>query len=147
MAVSPATPKYLKWSEVPITFDHSDHPDFVPKLGQYPLIVSPIVKDIKLNLVLLDGGSSLNILLLKTFDQISLSRSLLHPSRASFHGIVPGAAMTPIGQISLPITFGTQKNFHMETIQFEVTDFETVYNVFLGQLTLSKFMAISHYAY
>jgi hypothetical protein len=47
MAVSPATLEYLKWSEVPITFDRSDHPDFVPKLGQYPLIVRPIVKDVK----------------------------------------------------------------------------------------------------
>jgi hypothetical protein len=33
MAVSPATLVYLKWSEVPITFDHSDHPDFVPEPG------------------------------------------------------------------------------------------------------------------
>jgi hypothetical protein len=33
MAVSPATPEYLKWSEVPITFDRSDHLDFIPKLG------------------------------------------------------------------------------------------------------------------
>jgi hypothetical protein len=33
MTVSPTTPEYLKWSEVPITFDRSDHPDFVPKLG------------------------------------------------------------------------------------------------------------------
>jgi hypothetical protein len=32
MVVSPATPEYLKWSEVPITFDHGDHPDFVRKL-------------------------------------------------------------------------------------------------------------------
>jgi hypothetical protein len=49
MAVSPITPEYLKWSEVPITFDHSDHLDSMPKLGRYPLIVSPIVKDVKLN--------------------------------------------------------------------------------------------------
>jgi hypothetical protein len=49
MAVSPTIPEYLKWSEVPITFDHSDHPNFVPKLGQYPLIFCPIIKDIKLN--------------------------------------------------------------------------------------------------
>jgi hypothetical protein len=41
MAVSPATPEYLKWSEVPITFDCSDHPEFVPKPGRYPLIVCP----------------------------------------------------------------------------------------------------------
>jgi hypothetical protein len=58
MAVSPATPMYLKWSEVPITFDHSNHPEFVPKPRQYPLIVCPIVKDVKLNRVLMDGGSS-----------------------------------------------------------------------------------------
>jgi hypothetical protein len=30
MVVSPATPEYLKRSEVPITFDCSDHLDFVP---------------------------------------------------------------------------------------------------------------------
>jgi hypothetical protein len=96
MAVSPTTLEYLKWSKVPITFDRSDHPDFVPKLGQYPLIVLPIVKDVKLNRVLVDGGSSLNILFLKTFDQMGLSRSLLCPSRAPFHGIIPSVAATPI---------------------------------------------------
>jgi hypothetical protein len=107
MAVSPATPEYLKWSEVPITFDRSDHPNSVPKLGRYPLIVSPIVKDVKLNRVLVDGGSSLNILFVKTFDQMGLSRSALHPSWAPFHDIVPGVAATPIGQITLIVTFGT----------------------------------------
>jgi hypothetical protein len=80
MAAPPTTLEYLKWSEVPITFDYSDHPDFVPKLWQYHLIVSPIVKDVKLNRVLIDGGSSLNILFLKTFDQMGLSKSLLCPS-------------------------------------------------------------------
>jgi hypothetical protein len=49
MAVKPATPEYLRWSKVPITFDHSDPLDFVPKPGRYPLIVSPIVMDVKLN--------------------------------------------------------------------------------------------------
>jgi hypothetical protein len=44
MVVSPPTPEYLKWHEVSIIFDPSDHPDFVPKPGWYPLIVSPNVK-------------------------------------------------------------------------------------------------------
>jgi hypothetical protein len=69
------------------------------------------VKDVKLNEVLVDGGSSLNLLFLKTFDQIRLSRSLLCTSHAPFHGIVPDAAAMPISQISLPVTFGTQENF------------------------------------
>jgi hypothetical protein len=68
MAVSPTIPEYLKWFEVPITFDHTDHLVFVPKSGWYPLIVSPIIKDVKLSRVLIDGGRSLNILFLKTFD-------------------------------------------------------------------------------
>jgi hypothetical protein len=97
MVVSPATSEYLKWFEVPITFDGSDHPDFVPKSGRYPLILCPIIKDVMLNQVLVDGGSSLNILFLKTFDQMGFSRSLLRPSWAPFHGIVPGAAATPVG--------------------------------------------------
>jgi hypothetical protein len=62
LVVGPATPEYLRWSKVPITFDHGDHPDFIPKIGRYPLIVCPIVKDVKLNRVLVDGGSSLNLL-------------------------------------------------------------------------------------
>jgi hypothetical protein len=47
--VSPATLEYLKWFEISITFDRSDHPDFVSKPVRYPLIVSPIVNDVKLN--------------------------------------------------------------------------------------------------
>jgi hypothetical protein len=35
----------------------------------------------------------------------------------------------------------------MVNLQFEVTNFEMVYNTFLGRPTLSKFMAIPHYAY
>jgi hypothetical protein len=39
-----AKPSYLKWSEVPITFDRKDHPDNVPQPGSYPLVVSPLFK-------------------------------------------------------------------------------------------------------
>jgi hypothetical protein len=95
--VGPATLEYLRWSKVPITFYRGDHPDFIPKPGRYPLVVCPIVKDIKLNRVLVDGGSTLNLLFLKTFNQMGLSRSLLDPSWTPFHGIVPGSAATPIG--------------------------------------------------
>jgi hypothetical protein len=84
IVVSPATPEYLKWSEIPITFNHSDHLDFVPKPRRYPLIVSPIIA--------------------------------LRPSRALFHGIVPGVATTPIGQITLPVTFETRENFCTENL-------------------------------
>jgi hypothetical protein len=49
MAVSPTTLEDDKCSEVPIIFDRSDHPNFMPKPRRYPLIVSHIIKDVKLN--------------------------------------------------------------------------------------------------
>jgi hypothetical protein len=140
-------PGYLKWYEVPITFDRSDYPDFVSKPGQYPLIVSPIIMDVKLNRFLIDVGNFLNILFLKTFDHMGLSRSTLRPSKALFHVIVPKARATPIGQITLPVTFETLENFRIEYMQFEVADFEMAYNTFLRRPKLTKFMTIPHYAY
>jgi hypothetical protein len=38
-----ATPTFLWWSRSPITFDCFDHPNSVPHLGQYPLVIDPIV--------------------------------------------------------------------------------------------------------
>jgi hypothetical protein len=147
MAVSPATLEYLKWYEVLIIFDRSDHSDFVPKPGLYPLIVSPIIKGVKLNQVIVDGGSSLNILFLKTFNQIGVSRAALHPSRAPYHRIVLGAVTTPVGQITFPMTFRTRENFHTKHLQFEVADFRMAYNTFLRRSAPTKFTSIPHYAY
>ena len=39
-----------------------DHPEHVPHPGKYALIVDPIVDNFRLTKVLMDGGSSLNIL-------------------------------------------------------------------------------------
>jgi hypothetical protein len=51
-----AKPSYLKWSEVPITFDRDDHPNHVPQPGSYPLVVAPLFKSKRVHKVLMDGG-------------------------------------------------------------------------------------------
>jgi hypothetical protein len=111
------------------------------------LIVNPIIKDVNLNRVLVDGGSSLNILFLEIYHQIGLSMLALHLSQAPFHGIVPRATGTPVGKITLHVTFETQKKFYTKYIQFEVANFGMAYNEFLRRLARTKFMAIPHYAY
>jgi hypothetical protein len=72
---------------------------------------------------------------------------LITPIEIPFYGIVPSKAAMPLGQITLPVTFGTQANYRTEFIQFEVADFETSYHAILGRLALAKFMAIPHYPY
>jgi hypothetical protein len=39
--IESATPKFLRWSNVPVTFDRSNHPNHVPCLWRYPLILNP----------------------------------------------------------------------------------------------------------
>ena len=53
--------------------------------------------------------------------------SLLTPSKAPIYGIIPGNSSTPIGSVTLPVTFGTEKNFQMEHIKFTVADFGSWY--------------------
>ena len=78
---------------------------------------------------------------------MGLPRSELRSCTAPFHGVIPGASSTPIGQITLLVTLGTPENYRTEYMQFEVVDFQAAYNAVLGHTGLTKFMAIPHYAY
>ncbi|XP_040376377.1 uncharacterized protein LOC121053482 [Oryza brachyantha] len=140
-------PQYLRWSEVPFTFDRSNHHDQVAHPGRYPLVLAPVVKSVKLKRVLIDGGSALNILFTKTLDDMKIPRSELRPSNAPFHGVIPGLSATPLGLITLPVTFGTKDNYRTENIYFKVADFETAYHAIIGRPALAKFMAVPHYTY
>jgi hypothetical protein len=115
--------------------------------GRYPLVLDPVVRNVKLRRSLIDGGSALNILFAKTLDDMQIPRTELKLSNASFHRVIPGLSATPLGQITLPVTFGTRENFRTENICFEVADFEIAYHAILGRLALAKFMAVPHYTY
>jgi hypothetical protein len=110
-SVRVAAPVYLDWSDKPITFDQGDHPDFVPSPGRYPLVVDPIIGNIRLSKVLMDGGSSLNIIYAETLELLGVDRSEIRAGAAPFHGIAPGKRILPLGQVDLPVCFGTPSNF------------------------------------
>ena len=146
-SAEPATPSYLKWSEAPITFDRSDHPSRVHRPGKLPLVVNPIVGTKRLSKVLMDGGSGLNILYAETLDAMGINRSRIRPTGAPFHGVVPGQRAVPLGQIDLPVTFGSPTNFRKEILTFEVVGFHGAYHAILGRPCYAKFMAIPNYTY
>jgi hypothetical protein len=58
---------------------------------------------------------------------------LITPTGVSFYGIVPDKATMLLGQITLPVTFGTQTDYRTEFIPFEVADFEASYHAILGR--------------
>jgi hypothetical protein len=90
-----AKPSYLKWSEVPITFDRKDHPDHVPQPRSYPLVVALLFKSKRIHKVLMDGGSGINVLYVSMLDEMGIPRSALRPSTAPFHGVIPGIKAPP----------------------------------------------------
>ena len=81
----------------------------------------------------MDGGSGLNILYIDTLDAMRIPRSELRLAGSPFHGVIPGAQAYPLGQIDLPITFGSRANFRSKVLTFEVVDFLGSYHAILGR--------------
>jgi hypothetical protein len=142
-----APPSFLNWSEDAITFSREDHPNRVPNPGQYPLVVDPIIGNTRFSKVLMDGGSSLNIPYAHTLRLIGVGLDQLRPSTKPFHSIAPGMQVQPLGQIDLPVWFGTPKNFRKEILTFEVVGFNGAYHAILGRPCYAKFMAVPNYTY
>jgi hypothetical protein len=74
-ATEPATLAFLNWSGFAITFNYDDHPDHVSQLGRYPLVVDPIIGNMRLTKVLMDRGSRLNIMYAETLDTMGISQT------------------------------------------------------------------------
>lgn len=105
------------------------------------------MEGVRLKRVLVDRGSALNIQFSKTFKDMGLSQSLLQPSKSPFHGVIPGTSSTPLGQVTLQVTFCKPDNFRTESVVFEVANFETAYHAIFGRPAMAKFMVVPHYAY
>ena len=60
---------------------------------------------------------------------------------------IGGGSTGSLGQIRLPVTFGTYDNFRMELIDFDIAPIGLPYNAILGYPALARFMAATHPAY
>ncbi|XP_039797790.1 uncharacterized protein LOC120662777 [Panicum virgatum] len=72
---------------------------------------------------------------------MGIPRARLRESLFPFYGILPGMKAYPIGNIDLPVTFGSKANFRTETLTFEVVDWKGAYHAILGGPAYAKFMA------
>jgi hypothetical protein len=92
-----APPSLLDWLEDAITFSREDHPNRIPNPDQYPLVVDPVIGNARFSKVLMDGGSSLNILYAHTLRLLGIGLDQLRPSMMPFHGVAPGKRVQPLG--------------------------------------------------
>jgi hypothetical protein len=114
----------------------------------FSLVLDPLVVEVRLTKVLIDGGSGLNLIFASTLRKMGLDfMDMLIPCKSPFYGIVPSNAAHPLGTVVLPVTFDTRENYRTEFIKFEVASFESSYHAILGRPALTKFMAVPHYVY
>jgi hypothetical protein len=151
IAVIQVGPQYMHWSDASITWGREDHPPLMPKPGGYALVLNPIVfsetHTCRFSRVLIDGGSSINLLYRTSMEKLGIPEIQLKRTKLIFHGIVPGHSCTPMGRIELEVLFGEKDNHRREPIWFEVVDLNSPYHALLGRPALAKFMAVPHYAY
>jgi hypothetical protein len=134
-----------KWSHIPITFTHEDlqlwsfsHTD--------AFVIQAHVASWEIARVLIDNGSQADILFLHTLEKMNIARSQLKPSFKPFYGF-GGKTTLPVGNISLPVSFGNPSNARTEYITFDVIDMYYPYNAIFGRGTINTFEVITQGAY
>src|SRR4051812_30048505 len=94
--------------------------------------------------VLVDDGSSINIMYKDTILKLGITMNMLEPNKITFHGIVPGLSCDPIRKVWMDVLLGNRENCHIEAIEFEAVDLVSSYHVLLGRPSMEKFMATPH---
>ena len=82
-AVEPVAPKFNSWSACPTTFDRRDHPTSIRHGGLAALVLDPIINGYHLTRVLMDGGSSLNLIYADTVMKMGIDPSRIKPSNTT----------------------------------------------------------------
>jgi hypothetical protein len=78
-------------------------------VGTISLLCTPTINNIAVNRTLIDGGAGHNIISVEVFEKMQEPYHRLMPTRPFFR-VTEGSTM-PIGQVRLPVTFGTQDNY------------------------------------
>jgi hypothetical protein len=63
-------------------------------------VVDTVIGNVRFSKVLMDGGSSLNILYVHTLRLLGIRLDQLRPSTMQFHGVAPGKRVQPLGQMA-----------------------------------------------
>ena len=111
------------------------------------MVLDPIIVGHHLTRVLMDGGSSLNLIYQDTICKMGIDPSRISLSNTTFKGVIPGVEARCTGSLVLEVVFGSPDNFRSEELIFDIAPFRSVYHALLGRTAFARFNAVPHYAY
>ena len=123
-----------------ITFSDSDlegcqHPH------DDPLVIRAVVANKIVHRVLVDNGSSADIIFASAFDKMDIGREKLDPANTHLRGF-SGEKVLPLGSIQLVFTLGEPPCQATTIARFLIVDAPSAYNMLLGRPSLNAIKAI-----
>ncbi|XP_074336248.1 uncharacterized protein LOC141673403 [Apium graveolens] len=126
---------------MPMTFRTEDYEDVICP-HEDPLIINPIIRKNKIWKVMVDTGSSTNILFHKTYCKMNLAGEQLEPCNEAPLYAIGGHPIQFEGTITLPVLLGKLPYTGEELVKFYVVRIESPYNAIFGRPFLSTFKAV-----
>ncbi|KAL5550668.1 hypothetical protein UlMin_000844 [Ulmus minor] len=92
--------------------------------------------------ILVDNGSSTDILFKSTLNRMNLIEARIEPTTSSLSGFT-GDSVSSEGILKLPVELGTNPYQHIQAVDFVIIDCPSPYNAIIGRPTLNKIWVVT----
>ncbi|XP_075650215.1 uncharacterized protein LOC142620788 [Castanea sativa] len=107
-----------------------------------PLVITLTIEGFNTKRILIDNGSSADIMYLPAFQQLKLDPKRLRPFDSPLVSF-SGDKVYPRGIVTLKVTIGTYPLQQTRQLDFLVVDCPSAYNVIIGRPTLNRWKAVT----
>ncbi|XP_073131434.1 uncharacterized protein [Henckelia pumila] len=105
------------------------------------LIISATISNFSVKKILVDSGSSADIIFHDAFVKLGISNAQLTPVNTPLVGF-SGEIIEALGEETLPLSLGSYPKRSTKMVKFLVVKYSSAYNVILGRPSLNIFQAI-----
>jgi hypothetical protein len=133
--------KNVKLDDQVITFSEDDARG-IHQPHDNALVVTMTIAGFITRQLLVDNGSSVDIIYLPAYQQMKIDKEWLRPIDIPLVGFI-GDKVNPSGVVSLMIEAGTNLKQVTTSVEFLVVNCPSAYNVIIGRPTLNKLRAVT----
>jgi len=126
--------------ETNLVFTKADLRDVVPHDND-PVVISVVTAGRKVHRVLVDQGSSADVMFWSTFNKLQLSPDMLRPNTGCLYGFARDQVEVH-GYLELRTTFTDGTASRTESIRYLVVNANSAYNILLGRPALNRLRAV-----